>query len=212
MKDWSIEGEELANCNCNFGCPCQFGVLPTDGTCEAAVVYKINKGHYGKTNLDGLTAAGVYKWPGPIHEGNGHMQLIIDPKADADQRSALEAIMTGDDTEEMATMWFVFSAMSPNKHVTLYEPISLDLNLDDRIGKGVVQGILEINAEPIPNIVTGEPHRVGIALPHGFEFGFAEMAKGRTKTSGGDLELIKNTGTHAHFASLHLTGKGRVAA
>jgi hypothetical protein len=212
MKDWSIEGEELANCNCNFGCPCQFGVLPTDGTCEAAVVYKINKGHYGKTNLDGLTAAGVYKWPGPIHEGNGHMQLIIDPKADADQRSALEAIMTGDDTEEMATMWFVFSAMSPNKHVTLYEPISLDLNLDDRIGKGVVRGILEINAEPIPNIVTGEPHRVGIALPHGFEFGFAEMAKGRTKTSGGDLELIKNTGTHAHFASLHLTGKGRVAA
>ena len=118
MIDWEIRGEELANCNCNFGCPCQFGVLPTDGTCEAAVVYKIPTGHYGDTSLDGLTAAGVYKWPGPIHEGNGHMQLIIDPNADADQRKALEAIMNGADTEEMATMWFVFGAMSPNKHET----------------------------------------------------------------------------------------------
>ena len=105
MIDWEIRGEELANCNCNFGCPCQFGVLPTDGTCEAAVVYKIHKGHYGDVSLDGLTAAGVYKWPGAIHEGNGHMQLIIDSSATADQRKALEAIMTGADTEEMATMW-----------------------------------------------------------------------------------------------------------
>jgi hypothetical protein len=212
MKDWSVQGEELANCNCNFGCPCQFGVLPTDGTCEAAVVYRINKGHYGNTKLDGLMAAGVYKWPGPIHEGNGHMQLIIDPKADDDQKAALEAIMTGADTVEMGTMWFVFSAMSPNKHETIYAPISLDMDLDDRIGKGVVEGVFEVNAEPIPNIVSGEPHRIGIALPHGFEFGFAEMAKGRTTTSGGEIELLKNTGTHAHFASLHLTGQGRVAA
>lgn len=212
MKDWSIQGEELANCNCNFGCPCQFGVLPTDGTCEAAVVYRIHKGHYGNISLDGLMAASVYKWPGPIHEGNGHMQIIIDPKADAEQRTALEAIISGADTEEMATMWFVFGAMSPNKHETLYAPISLDMNLEDRVGAANAEGVFEINAEPIPNIISGEPHRIGIALPHGFEFGFAEMAKGRTKTTGGDLELLKNTGTHAHFASLHLTGKGRVAA
>lgn len=212
MKDWSIEGEELANCNCNFGCPCQFGVLPTDGVCEAAVVYRIHKGYYESTSLDGLMAACVYKWPGPIHEGNGHMQIIIDPKANADQRAALEAIISGADTEEMATMWFVFGAMSPNKHETLYAPISLNMNLADRVGSGGADGVFEINAEPIPNIVSGEPHRVGIALPHGFEFGFAEMAKGRTKTTGGDIELLKNTGTHAHFASLHLTGQGRIAA
>ena len=136
MMDWEIRGEELANCNCNFGCPCQFGVLPSDGTCEAAVVYKIHKGHYGQTSLNGLTAAAVYKWPGPIHEGNGHMQLIIDPDADADQRAALEAIMTGADTEEMATMWFVFGAMSPNRHDTIYAPVSLEMSIEDRVAKG----------------------------------------------------------------------------
>jgi len=103
MIDWNIEGQEMANCNCNFGCPCQFGVLPTGGTCEAVVVYDITKGHYGDTSLDGVRAASVYYWPGPIHEGNGQMQLIIDQAASDAQRAALEAIMTGQDTDEMAS-------------------------------------------------------------------------------------------------------------
>ena len=90
MTQWNIKGRELANCNCNFGCPCQFGVLPSDGTCEAAVVYDIEKGNYGDVSLDGLRAAGVYKWPGAIHEGEGHMQLIIDDKASPEQRAAIE--------------------------------------------------------------------------------------------------------------------------
>ena len=212
MEQWSIQGEEIANCNCNFGCPCQFGVLPSDGTCEAAVFFRIDKGHYGDVNLDGLLAAGVYKWPGPIHEGEGQMQLIMDENASAEQRAALEAIMTGKDTVEMATMWFIFSAMCATQHETLVAPISVEINAEDRIGKGTVAGVVELEAEPIPNIVSGAPHRVGIRLPNGFEFGFAEMAKGHTKTSGGAIELLKNSGTHAHIASLHLTGEGRVGA
>lgn len=212
MKQWSIQGEELANCNCNFGCPCQFGVLPTDGTCEAAVFFRIDIGNYGDIQLDGLLAAGVYKWPGAIHEGDGEMQLIIDEKASPEQRAALESIMTGQDTVEMATMWFIFSAMAPTKHETLIAPISVEINQEDRTGRGEVKGVVAVEAEPIPNIVSGAPHRVGIRLPNGFEFGFAELAKGRTKTTGGAIELMKNTGTHAHIASLHLTGEGRLDA
>jgi len=210
MTDWSIQAEEMANCNCNFGCPCQFGVLPTDGTCEAAVVFDIKNGHYGDVNLDGLRAAGVYKWPGAIHEGNGEMQLIIDENADDNQRAALQAILTGQDTEEMATMWYVFSVMAPNQHETLYKNISLDLNQTDRVGSAKVADVFEISAQPIPNIVSGQPHRIAINLPHGFEFNHAEMASGRTKTNGGKISLEKNHDTHAHFASLHLTGSGVV--
>jgi hypothetical protein len=212
MQDWSIEGEEMANCNCNFGCPCQFGVLPTDGTCEAAVVFDIHKGHYGDVKLDGLMAAGVYKWPGPIHEGNGEMQLIIDDRADADQKAALDSIMSGGDTQEMATMWFVFSAMCSNKHDTLSAPISATMNRDNRVGSAKVEGIFEIEAMPIPNIVSGDPHQISIQLPNGFEFTKAEMAKGSTKTNGGKIDLAKNNSTHAHFAHLHLTGSGVVRA
>jgi hypothetical protein len=212
MIDWSIQGEELANCNCNFGCPCQFSQPPSDGTCEAAVIYDIKKGHYGDVRLDGLRAAGVYKWPGAIHEGEGHMQLIIDERADQAQRAALETIMTGGDTNELATMWFVFSAMSPNKHETLYAPISIDIDVDGRTARGSVGGVFDISAKPIPNIVTGEPHRISIALPHGFEFASAEMACGSTRTNGGEIQLRKNSDTHAHLARLHLTGSGVVRA
>ena len=52
MTPWEIKGRELANCNCNFGCPCQFGILPNRGNCEAAIVYQIDTGHYGDVKLD----------------------------------------------------------------------------------------------------------------------------------------------------------------
>lgn len=210
MTEWNIKGEELANCNCNFGCPCQFGVLPTTGNCEALVVYDIETGHYGDTKLDGLRAAGVYHWPGPIHEGGGQMQLIIDDRADDAQRAALDAIMSGKDTDEMATMWYVYSAMCPTKHETLYRPISLDLNRDDRIGRASVEGVFDMDVGPVPNIVTGDPHRVGIQLPHGFEFRSAEVASGTARTTGGEIDLAFDA-RHAHFARLNLTGHGVVA-
>ncbi len=210
MTDWSIKARELANCNCNFGCPCQFGVLPTTGHCEAVVVYDIEKGHYGDTKLDGLRAAGVYKWPGAIHEGNGQMQLIIDKRATPEQKAALEAIMTGQDTDEMATMWFVFSKMAPNRHPTLSAPIEADWDQEGRVGKAAVGGVFSIDVTPIPNIVTGDPHRISIQLPHGFEFRHAEMASGTSRTSGGEISM-QFSGTHAHLANLNLTGKGVAA-
>lgn len=210
MTEWRIKGEEMVNCNCNFGCPCQFGVLPTHGNCEAVLVYDIAEGHYGEIDLGGLRAASVYQWPGPIHEGNGQMQLIVDERATPEQRAALEAIMTGQDTEEMATMWFVYGAMSPTKHPTLTARIELDWDAAERNGKASVGGVFDIEIRPIPNIVTGKPHRVGIQLPHGFEFRHAEAASGTSKTTGGAIEMSFDA-THAHFAKLHLTGQGVVA-
>src|SRR3712207_4808737 len=93
--DWSIEGPEYANCNCAWGCPCQFNALPTDGTCRAVAGMRIEQGHFGSTRLDGLAWVGTYGWPGPIHEGNGTQQFFIDERADADQRSVVAAGPTG---------------------------------------------------------------------------------------------------------------------
>lgn len=208
--EWEIKGRELVNCNCNFGCPCQFSVLPNTGFCEAAIVYEIESGHYGDVDLGGLRAAAIYKWPGAIHQGNGDMQLIIDPDASDEQCAALEAIMTGQDTAEMSTMWYVYSAMAPNRHPTLRKPVSLEANAAERIGEGVAEGVFEIRVKPIPNIVSGLPHRARIDLPMGFEFGQAEAASGTTIQTGGAVKLGGFADTHAHFADLHLTGSGRV--
>jgi hypothetical protein len=96
---WSIKAREFANCNCSYGCPCQFNGLPTDGTCRAVVGMQIDTGHHGSTRLDGLKVASIFKWPGAIHEGNGEAAVIVDERANPSQREALLRILSGQDTE-----------------------------------------------------------------------------------------------------------------
>ena len=70
--DWYIEGVEFSNCNCDYACPCQFeSRRPTHGNCQGFAAVRIDKGHFGGVELDGLGAALLYAWPGPIYEGNG---------------------------------------------------------------------------------------------------------------------------------------------
>jgi hypothetical protein len=94
--DWSMAGEEVASCNCAWGCPCQFNALPTTGRCEAFGGCQIREGYFGDTRLDGVRFAHIYSWPGPIHEGNGTRQLIIDEQATQEQRDALIALESGE--------------------------------------------------------------------------------------------------------------------
>ena len=158
--------------------------------------------------LDGLRAAGIYRWPGPVHEGNGTMQLIVDKSADAKQRDALLKIMNGEETEEFATMWFVFSAMAPNKLEPVFETIDFEVDVDARRARLVIPGIVELVGEPIKNPVTGREHRVRIDIPHGFEYRLAEIGSGRTTTSGKIRLDLKDT--YGQFARIHLSNKGIV--
>ena len=45
MTPWEIRTIEFANCNCAYGCPCQFNAYPTNGNCEAVVCNEITEGH-----------------------------------------------------------------------------------------------------------------------------------------------------------------------
>jgi len=208
MTPWEIEAREFTNCNCSYGCPCQFNALPTHGYCEAVGGFQIDRGHHGGTSLDGLRAAALYHWPGPVHKGDGSMQLIIDERADLAQREALQRIMTGQDTREMATMWWVFSAMCPRRLETLFAPIDFAVDVDARRGHLVVAGLIESKGEPIRNPVTGAEHRVRIDLPHGFEYRLAEIGSGRSITQGKIRLDLKDT--YGQFARLHLSQDGVV--
>ena len=207
--EWRIKGTELANCNCAYGCPCQFNALPTQGHCRAAVGFEIEEGNFAAVRLDGLRMVLLINFPGPVHEGNGTMQVIVDERADAAQRDALVKIMTGQETDDMATMWWVYSAMSPNKLEPLFRPIEYEVDVEARRGHFRVPGIVETTGEPIRNPVTGAEHRARIDLPHGFEYRIAEMGSATTRaTAAIPLDGIENT--YAQFAHLHLSNKGVV--
>src|SRR5918995_3994970 len=123
MIDWYIEAVSFGNCNCDWACPCQFESLPTHGNCRGFEAFEIERGHFGDVRLEGLRVVLLYAWPGAIFEGNGEAQVIIDERANAEQRRALETVLHGGETEEGKTHWWVFHAMSSKVHETLYKPI-----------------------------------------------------------------------------------------
>lgn len=206
--EWRIRADEFANCNCSYGCPCQFNALPTHRFCEGAFGFKIHEGHFGDVRLDGLTAALVAHCPGALHEGNCTMQLVIDERADARQREALVKILSGEETDDMATIWWVLAAMSPNKLDPLFLPIELDVDVEARRARFRIPGLLEASGEPIRNPVTGAEHRARIDLPDGFEYRIAEIGSGTTKATGGIKLDLKDS--YGQFAHIHLSNKGLV--
>jgi hypothetical protein len=209
-EKWSIEGPHVANCNCAYGCPCQFNALPTDGTCRAVVGWQIVKGYFGDVRLDGLHAVNTYAWPGAVHQGNGAMQSIIDERADPAQRRALAAILQGEGADPGSVMLQIYRAMCPTVHDPLFKPIELDIDVEQRTARLAVPGLIETHVEPILNPVTGAVHRARIDLPFGKEFNLAEVARGTTRARGAiPLEL---SNSHAHLVYNRLTSAGAAAA
>ena len=199
MTPWEIEGRELINCNCSYGCPCQFNALPTHGHCEAMGAIAIERGHHGDVSLDGLKLGVVFRWPGPIHEGHGKCQPIVDERATPAQREALLKIMSGQDTDPFATMFAVFSTTLDE----VYEPVFTSIDFDS-----MHYYIKPTEKQPIRNPVTGMEHRARIDLPHGFEYELAEVGSASSQSRGRLEVTLENS--YAQFARLHMNGHGLV--
>jgi hypothetical protein len=206
--EWYAEGVSFGNCSCDYSCPCQFEALPTNGACRGIGVNLFERGHFGDVKLDGLSAAVLYAWPGPIYEGNGAMQAIIDERASPAQRTALRAILHGEETAEAATHWWVFRAMSSVVHETLFRPIECAIDIEGRTARVQIPGLLESEGMPIKSPVTAKEHRVRIDLPNGIEFELAEIGRGFTITAAA-LALDLND-TYGQFNRFYLSSKGIV--
>lgn len=207
---WTIRGREFTNCNCSYGCPCQFNGLPTHGHCRAVVGIAIDTGKHGTTPLDGLKVAGVFRWPGPIHHGHGEAMVFVDKRANEAQRNALLRILSGQDTEPGATIFNVFAATLDKVHDPVFADINIEVDVDQRRARLVVPGHIDARGEPILNPVTGAEHRVRIDSPNGFEYKIAEIGRGWSKTSAPmDFELAD---TYSQFCRLNMTQSGVYAA
>jgi hypothetical protein len=208
MTPWEIKGREIVNCTCEYGCNCQFNALPDKGHCHAVAGIQIDKGHHGQTKLDGLRIAAIFKWPGPIHEGNGEAIAFVDERASPAQREALLKIMTGQDTEPFATMFAVYASTVTKMHDPVFIKIDLDLDVEGRKARLVVKDYIDAKGEPIRNKVTGQESRAQIVLPEGFEYIVADIGSASSKTTG--PVKVQTKDTYGQFANLHLNNKGVV--
>jgi len=201
-----LQGREFSNCNCAWGCPCQFNSPTTYGNCEASAGGVIDKGHFNDTRLDGLSYVMLVSWPGEIAEGNGREQFIIDERADAAQREALGKILHGESTAPGATHFYVFNSTMSEVLETLYTPIEYEIDVESRRARVQIPGMIQSQTEPITDPNSGQEFRAGFALPNGFQLTFAEVGTGTTEVKAGiELHLA---GSHAHLASLHMNQDG----
>ncbi|MGH8588484.1 MAG: DUF1326 domain-containing protein, partial [Gammaproteobacteria bacterium] len=176
---WLFKSETYDNCNCAVNCGCQFNLPSTHGYCQSAFVGNIVAGHFNATPLVGLHWAGLYKWPGEIAEGNGKRQIIIDERADAAQRVALETIISGGACVPLSNFFSVFASTCSEFCETLFLPIGLEANLELRTARVEIPGIMRSSGRPIINEFNGQPFHIALARPSGsFEFTYAEIGRG----------------------------------
>ena len=207
-SDWRLEGEWIKNCNCAFGCPCDFNAPPTHGSCKGLVGMRITKGNFEGTKLDGLMFAATVDFPGPLHEGNGTMQPIIDERATPEQRQALFNIMSGKHSAE-GTLFHIFSLIVTTIHDPIFAPFEFSFDKKERTARLVAKGALETDVEPIKNPVTGSPHRIRVVMPEGFEHLEAEVASANIRSTG--AIRFETKGSHSSLATVVQTPQGVAA-
>src|SRR5258708_10028976 len=88
---WSIRGEYMESCNCDYLCPCVYtnpqGPVTYDH-CTAVLVFRIDDGDFGGVRLDGLKFAFVLRSGKVMADGNWIFAGVVHDAADAAQRTA----------------------------------------------------------------------------------------------------------------------------
>ena len=95
---WTVTGQYYETCSCDFVCPCivtQLTATPTKGSCTFAMGFKIEQGKYGDLSLDGLGFIVVGFTPEEMGKGNWSAGVIVDERANAEQREAIVAVASG---------------------------------------------------------------------------------------------------------------------
>ncbi|HET7275717.1 MAG TPA: DUF1326 domain-containing protein [Longimicrobiaceae bacterium] len=183
---YRIRAHNVEACNCAHGCNCQFGGFPNEGKCEFIVGYDITDGTVGDVDLKGVRSAVAAKYPGAIHEGNGHLVLFVDPEASDEQMNALLQVMSG----ELGGM--PWEALAPTMS-RIDGPVRARVEVEYNGTRSSVRvnDAIDLHLEPLLNPVTGAEQDVHVVYPSGgFLWDDGTIATTtRMKASYGDLEM-----------------------
>ena len=160
-EKWQLSGNVLVACNCDWGCPCNFNARPTTGKCEGGWTWQVDRGAYGDVRLDGLCFSVYGNWPGAIHEGNGEALVLVDERADATQRAAIDTLLAG----KVGGPWEVLGWTWPKVHGPY--PVAYDLVFDGIRTRAKCGDYVDVECGPIKNPVTGAEVHPGVVLPEG---------------------------------------------
>jgi hypothetical protein len=197
---WQITGEYFEACSCDSVCPCPTSGLaarPTKGSCDAGLVFRVDRGQYGSTSLDGLTFAVLLHTPGPMIEGNWTVGLLIDESATAQQREALTAIASGQAGGPMAAVAPLVGTFAG------VETKRIQMQSDGMRRSVSVPGVLDIAIDGIAGANQSEPiYFDNVAHPAASRLALAKASRGHMHAFGinWDDDSGRNNGHFAPFA------------
>src|SRR3954451_14353059 len=201
QQKWQLSGDYFENCNCNVVCPCLVSTSapmtsrPSEGMCDVALVFHIDKGSYGKVSLDGLNVAVVGHTPGIMGEGNWTLAAYIDERADEQQTAALGAIFGGAEGGPIAAFArLVGKPLGGKKWAIKYA-------ITGKSRSAEIPGIMRMAVEPLPTMHSSA--EIWAAAGHPVAPDKFALAVGGKASSFADHGMRwDNSGKNGHYAPI----------
>src|SRR5215472_2125380 len=198
---WRLSGDYFENCNCDVVCPClvsaqpPLAARPTQGVCDVALFFHIERGSYGELSLDGLNVALIAHAPGRMADGNWTLAAYIDERADDQQTAALGGIFSGPDGGPMAAFAPLIGTNLGAKKV----PITYAIAGKSRSAE--IPGILHMAVAPLPTMhPSGE---IWTAIGHPVAPDRLALAVGAQNSTFTDHGMRwDNSGKNGHYAPI----------
>ena len=201
-----MTGSIFGSCNCDWGCPCNFDVAPSYGHCDGVYVFSVRKGSYGGESLDGLQFAWAAHSPGPLHEGNVTGALIVDERATAAQRDALEQLWR---SGSAGIPFDIFDSITSTLMDTIYAPFDLNLaGINSGVKIGRKAEIYELVQSRVKNPVTGEEEELYLDKPTGFTSKRSELGMSTQAVFSCDGLSFDTSGKYAEYGEFEYAGGG----
>jgi hypothetical protein len=92
---WSVKGEYMEACSCDFLCPCLPKNMTAPATydfCKVALAFEIESGRFGEVSMDGVRFVMFAQSKAVMGEGEWIGGLVIDSSASDEQAAAIGAI------------------------------------------------------------------------------------------------------------------------
>ena len=201
QQKWHLSGDYFENCNCNVVCPCLVSTnapltsRPSQGTCDVALVFHIDKGMYGDVPLDGLNVAVIAHTPGVMSEGNWTLAAYVDERADEQQAAALGAIFSGAEGGPVSHF-----APLVGKHLGV-KKAAIKYTIAGKSRSAEIPGIMNMAVDPLPTAHNSGEILATVGHPVADTLALAVGVKGSTFTDHG--MRWDNSGKNGHYAPIN---------
>ncbi len=198
---YHLKGVLLGACNCDWGCPCNFEAPPTQGFCEGGYVWHVEEGAYGQAPLAGLNFAWLAHSPEALHLGNVTSLFLVDEQANAEQRQALEEMLTKNpEVVPFGIFMSLTSTFLGMRHVPF------EIALKGIHSEARIPGILELQLEPMKNPVTGEEELATLRKPMGFTSNHQELCSTSALRLTAEGLTYDHSGKYGEFSTFEYKG------